>query len=198
MSPRPPLREPMVWLVIGLPVVAVVAGIALLVIATRSGSSDAVIDTVARTAQIQTAELGPDARAQALKLSAVLQVDGPRLRLLPASGDWVHDTTGSMPGEDAAGDADEAGGDAARRTQDATAHDQSLELVLSHPTDAARDLRLQMQPEALGWRVELPAPLDTDHDWLVQLTPPDTQWRLHGRLVAGQQATRLGPSLATE
>ncbi|GAB3344179.1 FixH family protein [Marilutibacter aestuarii] len=195
MSPRTPLREPMVWLVVGLPVVAVVAGIGLLVVATRSGSSDAVIDTVARTAQIQTTELGPDARAQALKLSAVLQVDGNRLRLLPASGGWVRDTTGSSPGEQAT---DDAGGDAARRRQDATAHEQSLLLVLSHPTDADRDLRLRMQPESLGWRVELPTPLDGDHDWLVQLTPPDTQWRLHGRLVAGQQATRLGPSLVTE
>ncbi len=196
MKPRHPFREPMVWLVVGLPVLAVVAGIALLVIATRSGSSDAVIDTVERTAQVQTAELGPDARAGALKLSAVLQVDGQRLRLLPASGDWVIDTTGSR-GDEGDGTAPDAPTSASRR-RDATAHGQILQLVLSHPADAGQDLHLRLQPEPLGWGVDLPAPLDDGHDWLLQLTPADASWRLHGRLLAGQRAARLGPSLAEE
>lgn len=198
MNKRHPLREPMVWLVIGLPLLAVVAGLGLLVVATRSGSSDAVIDTVERTAQIQTAELGPDARAQALKLSAVLQVDGQRLRVLPASGDWVLDTTGSAPDETSTDAAIEAVPSDAKRQREATAHDLPLALVLSHPTEASQDLHLQMQPEALGWGVELPEPLDTGHDWRLQLTPPDTVWRLHGRLVSGQNAARLGPSLTEE
>ena len=37
---RPPWREPMLWLVAGLPVASVVAGFALLIVASRSGSSD--------------------------------------------------------------------------------------------------------------------------------------------------------------
>ena len=37
---RSPWREPMVWLVIGLPLASVVAGVGLVIVASRSGSSD--------------------------------------------------------------------------------------------------------------------------------------------------------------
>lgn len=84
---RPAWREPMVWLVAGLPLTSVIAGIALLVIATRSGS-DSVADPVRRTAQIQTADLGPDALAQQLKLSAIVRIDDTGVQLLPVSGDF--------------------------------------------------------------------------------------------------------------
>ncbi len=87
-----PLREPMMWLVIGLPLAAVVAGIAVVVIATRSGGSDQVIDTVQRTAQVQVSDLGPDERAGAMKLSAVLRIGtGGMVELLPVSGDFHRD-----------------------------------------------------------------------------------------------------------
>jgi hypothetical protein len=61
-------REPMVWLVAAIPAAAVVATIALLVTATRSsGNNDLVADEVQRTAQVQVADLGPDAAAQQLR-----------------------------------------------------------------------------------------------------------------------------------
>ena len=91
MGDRNPLREPMMWLVIGLPIAAVVGGVALIVISLRSGSVDAVIDPVQRTAQIQVSELGPDQRAGALKLSAVLRVGNGMVELLPVSGDFARD-----------------------------------------------------------------------------------------------------------
>jgi hypothetical protein len=81
----------MLWLVIGLPLAAVVASIALLVVALRSGSVDAVIDPVERTAQVQTAELGPDQRAQELQLAAVLRIAPDSIELLPVSGDLRRD-----------------------------------------------------------------------------------------------------------
>lgn len=162
MTRRHPMREPMVWLMLGLPAVAVLAGIALVVIAVRSGSSDAVIDTVQRTAQIQTTELGPDERAQALKLSAVMRVaKGDTIELLPVSGDF--------------------------------ARNESLTLVLSHPSQAAQDRRVELKPSELGWRGELA--VDPSHDWLLQLAPADAQWRLKGRLHAQELAARLGPAL---
>lgn len=89
MGERNPLREPMMWLVIGLPIAAVVGGVALIVISLRSGSVDAVIDPVQRTAQVQVSELGPDQRAGALKLSAVLRVGNGMVELLPVSGDFA-------------------------------------------------------------------------------------------------------------
>ena len=162
---RHPLREPMVWLMIGLPAVAVVAGIALVVIAVRSGSSDAVIDTVQRTAQIQTTELGPDERAKALKLSAVLRIaKGDAIELLPVSGDFMRN--------------------------------EPLTLVLSHPSDASQDRRVELKPTELGWHGKLP--VDASHDWLLQLSPADAQWRLKGRLHARELAAHLGPALPAQ
>ncbi|AWV06285.1 FixH family protein [Marilutibacter maris] len=195
MSKRHPLREPMVWLLIGLPVAAVVAGIATIVIS--SGGSDAVIDPVERTAQIQTVELGPDERARELKLSAVLQVDGQRLLLLPASGAWTRDTTApTVPASAGAESGDDAS--AEQRARDGTSHDRPLTLVLSHPTDAAQDLQVELRPSELGWAAELEQALDPGHDWLLRLGPADGRWRLQGRLIATQQAARLGPVLKAE
>ena len=88
---RPPWREPMLWLVVGLPLASVIAGIALVVIASRSGSDDPVADPVRRTAQIQVADLGPDARAQQLHLSAIVRTDASIIQVLPVSGEFVRD-----------------------------------------------------------------------------------------------------------
>jgi hypothetical protein len=158
------LRQPVMWLVIGLPVATVVAGIVSMVLALRSGGDDAVIDTVERTAQVQVSELGPDERAQALNLSAVLRVGNGALELLPVTGDI-------------------------RR-------DQTLKLVLSHPSQAAQDRRLSLTPTELGWRAK--ADLPVDHDWLIQLTAADGSWRLRGRLPAQQRAAHLGPAITGE
>ncbi|UNK48781.1 FixH family protein [Lysobacter sp. S4-A87] len=164
-----PLRMPIMWLVIGLPVLSIVAGVGLVVVAVRSGSTDAVIDPVQRTAQIQVTELGPDARAQALKLSAVLRVGKDMVELLPVGGGF---------GE----------GDVRR--------DEPLTLVLSHPSEAAQDRTVILKPSELGWRADIePA---SDHDWLLQLSPADGSWRLRGRLPAGQQAAHLAPALADD
>lgn len=169
MEERRSKRNPVLWLVIGLPIASVIAGVGLVVIALESGSTDAVIDTVERTAQIQVTELAPDARARELKLSAVLRVDRRNIELLPVDGGF---------GEGAVG------------------RDRPLTLTLSHPTEATQDRTLQLQPSELGWRAPVQLPLD--HDWLLQLTPSDGSWRLRGRLHAGQLAAYLGPSLVKE
>jgi len=69
-----------------------------------------------------------------------------------------------------------------------------LKIVLSHPSDATLDRTVELRPSELGWHADLALPLD--HDWLLQLTPNDTQWRLRGRLVAGQGAAHLAPAIA--
>lgn len=68
MSARPWYREPILALVWGLPLAAVVAGIATLVIAART--SDAGDARVRRVAQTQTADLAPDRAAARLGLAA--------------------------------------------------------------------------------------------------------------------------------
>ena len=154
-------REPMVWLMIGLPLAAVLASVSLVVTAVRTDNNDSVRDDVQRTAQIQTVELGPDARAQALALSAVLRVGGGGLDVLPVAGDFDRNAP--------------------------------LELVLAHPTDAARDRRLRLQPTELGWHVATTPGID--HDWLLDIAPADHAWRLRGRLRSGEHAAHLAPAL---
>jgi hypothetical protein len=85
---RSPWRNPMVWLMVGFPLAAVVAGVATLLIAIDAGGSDAIPDAVRRTAQVQTVELGPDERAAERRLSAVFSVQEDAVEVLVATGDF--------------------------------------------------------------------------------------------------------------
>ncbi|NLW96298.1 FixH family protein [Luteimonas wenzhouensis] len=85
---KPWWKMPVMWLVIGLPLASVVAGVGLVVVATRSGGADVVRDDVRRVSQIQTADLGPDAQARKLGLSAVLRADEGVLQVIAATGDF--------------------------------------------------------------------------------------------------------------
>lgn len=78
-------RNPVMWLVAGLPVLSIVAGVGLVVVANLDGN-DAVPDRVRRTAQIQVADLGPDALAQREGLSAIVRSEAGVLEVLPVSG----------------------------------------------------------------------------------------------------------------
>lgn len=164
--PQKSTRNPMLWLVIGLPAVVVAASLATLYIAIDAGGSDAIPDDVRRTAQIQTTELGPDERAAALKLSAVFSVGEGHVDVLPASGALVDDK--AVLGK-------------------------PLRLLLQHPTLAAEDRELKLVPTAAGWRAEIA--LDPKHDWRIQLVPEGTAWRLRGRLPAGQRGVLLAPAV---
>jgi hypothetical protein len=88
---RHPLREPMVWVVIALPLAAVIASIWLVVLSSRGGSIDSVADKVQRTGQIQVTDLGPDERAAQLKLGAVLQSEEGMLRVFPVGDGFQRD-----------------------------------------------------------------------------------------------------------
>lgn len=159
---RSPWREPMVWLLVAIPAMAVLASVALVLIAGRSsGTNDAIADPVQRTAQVQVADLGPDTRAHQLRLSAVVRFGKGLIEVLPVDG-----------------------------TFDRAA---PLMLELRHPTHAAADRKLSLDPTATGWRVD--GALDLSHDWNVQLGPTDGHWRLQGRWPTGQQATYLRPAL---
>jgi len=85
---KPFWKTPLMWLVVGLPLASIVAGVALVVIAVRSGGADVVRDDVRRVSQIQTTDLGPDAQARVLGLSAVLRADEGILEIIPVTGDF--------------------------------------------------------------------------------------------------------------
>lgn len=79
-------REPMVWLIVGLPLASMVFAFWLLWAAVRTDGNDDLGEHVQRTGEAQVADLGPDARARELGLVAVLRVDGKGVDVYPAQG----------------------------------------------------------------------------------------------------------------
>ena len=91
-TPKQPFwKTPIMWLVLGLPLASIIAGVTLVVIATRSGGTDVVAPDVRRISQIQIADLAPDEQARKLGLSAVLRADEGVVEVIPATGDFERD-----------------------------------------------------------------------------------------------------------
>lgn len=119
-----PWRQPIMWVVVGLPAAVVVAGIMMIVIAGGEGGIDTSGDEVRRMAQVQTTDLSPDETARDGKFSAIVRTD-PELgivEVLPVSGDFD------------------------RRSP--------LRLTLAHPALESADLPLLLQPTDTGWRTD--------------------------------------------
>ena len=117
-----PWRQPIIWLVIALVAASVTGGVIMVTVASRDGPVDAVAYQVQRTGQVQQSDLGPDARAGELGLSAVVRVDqeAGAVEVLPVTGRFER----AAP----------------------------LQLRLHHPLRAAEDRVLDLQPVATGWR----------------------------------------------
>jgi hypothetical protein len=79
-------REPMMWLVIGIPAITVVASVWLMVKLSGGPPDDVVRDDVQRVAQIQVGDLAPDEKARQLGLSLLLSVLDEHLELRPTTG----------------------------------------------------------------------------------------------------------------
>ncbi|MEO5962844.1 MAG: FixH family protein [Thermomonas sp.] len=162
---RHPLREPMVWLVIALPLAAVISSLWLVMLSMRGGSIDSVADDVQRTGQIQTTDLGPDARAAQLKLSAVLQSEAGMLRVFPASGEFRR-------------------GEPLQLKLLHPHEQESDEILTLVPDDLGWQVKYTADP-GHDWNVQVG---DGDEK-------SDGSWRLRGRLPQGQHAAHLGPAL---
>ena len=119
-----PWRQPVMWLVVGLPLAVVVAGTVMIILAGGQGATDVVPDEVRRTAQIQTADLGPDQLAHDMRLSAIARIDleGGFVEVLPVNGDFDRQAP--------------------------------LRLQLLHPALEDGDVGVEVQPTATGWRAE--------------------------------------------
>ena len=141
-----PWREPMVWLLVAIPALAVFASVVLLVAADRtSGNNDLVPDKVLRTGQAQVADLGPSERAHSLGLGAVVRLSANGIDVLPTGGSF----------------------DRTRPLQLSLAHpleaakDRSVELrpsALGWHADGAIDLghdwNVRLQPKDGAWRID--------------------------------------------
>ncbi len=83
---------PVFWLVIGLPLLSIVAGVGLVVIAIRAGGADVVSDPVQRKSQIQTTDLSPHQVAKDMGLSALLRVHDGVIEVRPVTGKFPKGT----------------------------------------------------------------------------------------------------------
>ncbi|MDR2872075.1 MAG: FixH family protein [Xanthomonadaceae bacterium] len=91
-QPHVPLwRISAIWLMIGLPLASIFAGVGLLITAIRAGGADVVTDEVTRVSQIQTTDLGPDMLARQLNLSFVIRVVDGAITVFPVSGEVQRD-----------------------------------------------------------------------------------------------------------
>jgi len=145
-KPRSPWREPMVWLLVALPLSAVVAAFALLFAAAHSsGNNDMVADPVQQTGQIQVADLGPDTVAQQRQLSAVFHVDAHGVEVIPVTGDFDRHAALRL----------------SLRHPARAASDRELVLQpspngwhVATALDAGHDWIVQLSPTDGGWRIE--------------------------------------------
>jgi len=152
-------RNPVMWLVIGLPLLSIVAGVGLVVIAMRAGGSDAVSDPVRRVSQIQTTDLAPDQAARKLGLSAVLRVEDGIVEVLPATGPFATDAPLLLTLEHPTRRAD----------------DLQLQLPAQGPgwrieqaVDADHDWVVQLRPADGAWRLQGRLP---KHEHAARLAP---------------------------
>ena len=154
---RPFWKEPMVWLVWGLPLASVVAGIWLVVTAVRAGGADPVIDDVQRVSQIQTTDLGPDDNAAKRKLSAIVQIRTDHVEMIAVTGDFAGTSplvlTLAHPTEGAKDVVLTLPRDTARWTAPAeieTTHDWNIQLA---PQDGAWRIRGRLQKDTQAVRL---------------------------------------------
>lgn len=164
----PAWREPMVWLVFGLPALVVVAGITTLVIAIQHRDGGEVTDQVQRTAQVQMMDLGPDSRADAMGLRVLLREHEGRIEVLPVAGHFPNGQSLRLVAEHPTD-----------REQD-------------------RVLVLQPQASPQGWLSKDAFETVRTHAWKFTLTPGNEQWRLRGRMPKDQSAIVLLPALQQE
>lgn len=169
---RPVWREPMVWLMVGLPAACLVAIALTLQTAIDPDAASTSRDRVSRTAQVQTTDLSADRRAAALGLSAHLSRDAGSLHVqlqLPAPLPTRLRLLATHP----------------------TRAAQDVEIWMHQ--DAADTWRAAA-PSARSddaW-------LDDHTSWSLSLAPEDAAWRLDGVLGAGAYGTTLTPRFERE
>jgi len=144
-APRSRFRDAgvLAWLVVLLPLAAIAAGVTTVVISIGAGSTDAVIDPVKRTAQIQERDMEADRRTLAYGLRATLRRgDGVSVRIegaLPPS-----DTLTLTLAHPLASSQD--------RTIELSRHGDR-EFIATTDIGAGHDWNVLLAPPDAGWRL---------------------------------------------
>jgi len=136
------IREPMVWLMFGIPVLTAVAGFYTLHIAGLAKATDVVNMPVSRMAQVQQSDLAADVNAARSNISARLSISG---------GKWVVSGVGQLGKQNLLLDLQHP----IDKTQDRSLqlHKQGNLFVSSAPINKKNDWLLQLSDEKKQWRL---------------------------------------------
>ncbi len=150
-------REPMIWMLVGLPLASVVIGFSLLFAAVHPGREDR--ETVDKTRQVGRILVSAHSLTEVSTRGLVLRTKGDMIEALPMDGDFPR------------------GG--------------KLTLTLTSPHSPGESRTYQLAPSELGWRAV--GSLEGSDDWVVQLTPDNAAWLLHGQWPSQARFIRLIP-----
>lgn len=136
------LREPMVWLMFGIPLLTAAAGFYTLHIAGLAKATDVVNMPVSRMAQVQQSDLAADVNAARANISARLDISG---------GKWVISGVGQADVKHLVLDLQHP----IDKTQDRslTLHRQGNAFVSSAPISKSNDWLLQLGDQEKQWRL---------------------------------------------
>ena len=136
------IREPMVWLIFGIPIVTAIAGFYTLYIAGQAKATDVVNMPVARIAQVQEADLTADENAARANISARLNI---------ADGQWVISGPASLGSDTLLLDLQHP----IDKSQDLSLelHRQGNTFVSRTPVNKNNDWLLQLSNKQKQWRL---------------------------------------------
>ncbi|PJK08926.1 nitrogen fixation protein FixH [Lysobacteraceae bacterium NML120232] len=158
-------REPMLWLVVGLPLVVVVASFITLYLAITSGEVAESRDEVQRLGRVlQETDLGPDEQAAALGLTALLREREGKVEIVPMAGRWQRQNPLRL----------------------------LVEHPVDSSKD--RTLEMTPQPGGT-WLSSADFETERNNDWKFSLGDTDGTWRLRGRMPKEQLSAVLTPAV---
>ncbi|PJK04785.1 nitrogen fixation protein FixH [Lysobacteraceae bacterium NML95-0200] len=158
-------REPMLWLVVGLPLVVVIASFITLYLAITSGDVAESRDEVQRLGRVlQETDLGPDEQAKALGLTALVRERDGKVEVVPMAGRWQRQNPLRLLAEHPID----------------SSQDRTLEMT--------------PQPGG-SWLSSSDFENERQNDWKFALSDIDGSWRLRGRMPKDQLSAVLTPAV---
>ncbi|PJK13989.1 nitrogen fixation protein FixH [Lysobacteraceae bacterium NML07-0707] len=159
-------REPMLLLVIGLPLVVVIASFITLYLAITSGDVAESRDEVQKLGRVlQETNLGPDEQAKSLGLTALVRERDGKVEVVPMAGRWQRQNPLKLLAEHPI------------------------------DSNKDRTLEMSPQPGGT-WLSSSAFESERQNDWKFSLSDTDGSWRLRGRMPKDQLSAVLTPAVA--
>ena len=142
MKTRSAIKEPMVWLMFGIPMLTAIAGFYTLHLANKANAADVVNMPVTRMAQVQQSDLSADETAARAQLTASLNI---------ADGYWVISSKNTLSNQSLILDLQHP----IDKTKDIrlTLHKQGNYFISNTPVNKNNDWLLQLSDVKKQWRL---------------------------------------------